>query len=45
MLIFLAINGVLLTYSQSELVQVGLALASGKIGEQELMNWIAEHEV
>lgn len=45
MLIFLAINGVFLTYSQSELVQVGLALASGKIGEQELMNWIAEHEV
>ena len=44
MLVFLALNGYELYYSQKELSDVILALASGDIGEKELLQWIFEHQ-
>jgi len=44
MLVFLALNGYELSYSQKELSDIILALASGDIGEKELLQWIMEHQ-
>lgn len=44
MLVFLALNGYELHYSQKELSDVILALASGNIGEKEILQWIIEHQ-
>lgn len=44
MLVFLALNGYELTYSQQELSDTILALASGKIGARELLQWIIRHQ-
>ena len=44
MLVFLALNGYELSYSQKELSDVILALASGDIGEKEIVQWIIEHQ-
>ena len=44
MLVFLALNGYELSYSQKELCDVILALASGDIGEKEILQWIIEHQ-
>lgn len=43
MLVFLALNGYELHYSQRELSDIILALASGNIGEKEILRWIMEH--
>lgn len=44
MLVFFALNGYELSYSQKELSDVILALASGDIGEREILQWIIEHQ-
>ncbi|MDE7252268.1 MAG: type II toxin-antitoxin system death-on-curing family toxin [Acetatifactor sp.] len=44
MLVFLALNGYELSYSQKELSNIILALASGDIGEKEILQWIIEHQ-
>lgn len=44
MLVFLALNGYELSYSQKELSDVILDLASGNIGEKEILQWIIEHQ-
>ena len=44
MLVFLALNGYELRYSQKDLSDTILLLASGKIGAQDLCNWIIEHQ-
>ncbi len=44
MLVFLALNGYELSYSQKELSDVILALSSGNIGEKEILQWIIEHQ-
>ena len=44
MLVFLALNGYELSYNQRELSDVILALASGNIGEKEILQWIIEHQ-
>ena len=44
MLVFLALNGYELYYSQKELSDVIFALAFGNIGEKELLQWIIEHQ-
>ena len=44
MLVFLALNGNELSYSQKELSDVILELASGNIGEKEILQWIIEHQ-
>ena len=44
MLAFLALNGIELEHTQEELSEIFLALASGKAGFSELLEWILEHE-
>ncbi len=44
MLVFLALNGYELCYTQKELSDTILRLASGEIGVQELLQWIMEHQ-
>lgn len=42
-LLFLKINGINLNYSQEELIDLGLGIASGKIGKNEIKYWFVEH--
>ena len=44
MLVFLAINGIELLYTQQELYTEILAVASGQSGCEELLRWILEHQ-
>lgn len=44
MLIFLALNGYELTYSQKELSDTILALAEGMICADDLLQWIIRHQ-
>ena len=44
MLVFLALNGVVLDYTQEELSDAFLNLAAGKIGFEELLQWVLAHE-
>ena len=44
MLVFLALNGYELSYTQQELSNTILALASGEIGVKAIMQWIIEHQ-
>ena len=43
MLVFLALNGCELSYSQRELSDTILRLAAGELGADELLKWILEH--
>ena len=45
MLVFLALNGVDLDYTQDELSGIFLAIASGSAGYDDLLQWISEHEI
>ncbi len=44
MLVFLALNGYELSYSQKELSDIIIGLASGKTGTVELLHWIMVHQ-
>ena len=44
MLVFLALNGVMLDYTQEELADVFLNLAAGKIGFEALLQLVLAHE-
>ncbi len=44
MLVFLALNGYELSYTQIELSNIILDLASGKIGMQDILQWIITHQ-
>ena len=44
MLVFLALNGIELQHSQSELSNVILQLAAGEIETSDLLRWILEHQ-
>jgi death-on-curing protein len=44
MLTFLEMNGIKIQCSDEELVEVGLGVADGSIGYEELVSWIREHE-
>lgn len=43
MLIFLEINGVQADYTQEELVDLGLGIASGNLDVNAIFNWLSEH--
>ena len=43
MLMMLKLNGVTLRYTQQELIDLGLAAASGKMGYEEILEWILHH--
>ena len=45
MLSFLEINGIRLNYTDDELIDLGLGLASYKISYDELLGWIHDHKV
>ncbi|HCD42672.1 MAG TPA: type II toxin-antitoxin system death-on-curing family toxin [Lachnoclostridium sp.] len=44
MLMTLKLNKVVINYSQNELIQLGLGVASGKLGYNEILNWINGHK-
>ncbi|RGS69631.1 type II toxin-antitoxin system death-on-curing family toxin [Mitsuokella sp. AF21-1AC] len=44
MLVFLAINGQTLTYTQEELWTIILGIASGDKTQNDLLDWIKQHE-
>ena len=44
MLVFLALNGYELAYSQKELSDIILDVASGTTGCEELLDWIIKHQ-
>ena len=44
MLVFLSLNRVELDYSQEELADTFLSLATGKIEFEELLQWVLAHE-
>lgn len=43
MLMTLKLNDVTLRYTQQELIDLGLAAASGKVGYEEILGWILHH--
>ena len=44
MLIFLALNGITLSYNDEELIDIILKVASGKANENDLYTWIKNHQ-
>lgn len=44
MLVFIALNGYELKYTQRELADIILHIASGETGYEELLEWIIEHQ-
>ena len=45
MLSFLEFNGIHMKFSDEELVEFGLGVASGDIGYEEVLAWINEHAI
>ena len=45
MLTFLEVNGIHMEASNEEVAQVGLAVAAGKMGYDELLDWVRAHRV
>ncbi|MDE7398100.1 MAG: type II toxin-antitoxin system death-on-curing family toxin [Oscillospiraceae bacterium] len=43
MLIFLEINGVLMDYTQKELIDLGFGIASGNLDVNAIFYWLSEH--
>ncbi|MEL5721753.1 type II toxin-antitoxin system death-on-curing family toxin [Treponema pedis] len=44
-LIFLKINGIDLNYTQKELIDLGLRIASGQIKKDAIKEWFVEHRI
>ncbi|MGN0728044.1 type II toxin-antitoxin system death-on-curing family toxin [Treponema sp.] len=42
-LLFLKLNNVNVEYSQTELIDLGLSIASGKMNKNEIKNWLLNH--
>ena len=45
MLVFLALNGIELEYTQKELYETILKVADGSMEYEDLLQWVLEHEV
>ena len=45
MLVFLAINGIELSYTQKELYEEILSVASDNLGYEDLLHWVLEHQI
>lgn len=45
MLVFLALNGIELSYTQEELASLFIAVASGDKGYEDILDWLIDHEV
>ena len=44
MLVFLALNGIELKYTQKELYEIILAVAAGQKEYEDLLKWILKHQ-
>ncbi len=44
MLVFLALNGIDLSYTQEELAEIILSLAAGKTSFEQLYSWVISHQ-
>ena len=44
MLVTLQLNNVKISYTQSELIHLGLSVADGKTDYEKILSWIKEHE-
>lgn len=44
MLVFLVLNGIELKYTQKELYETILDIAAGKIGYEDLLQWVLNHQ-
>ena len=44
MLSFLEMNGIRIQCTDEDLIHIGLSIADGKMGYEELYNWVLEHE-
>ena len=44
MLSFLEINGIRLQCTDDELIDIGLSVASGRMGYEELLQWVLDHK-
>ena len=44
MLIFLELNNKIITYTQTELIDLGLGIAAGKILKPQIKDWIEKHK-
>ena len=44
MLVFLALNGISLFYTQDELASVFLKTAAGEVDYDDLLQWVIDHE-
>ena len=45
MLVFLALNGIELDYTQEELSDMVLAVAAGELSFEAMVKWVAEHQI
>ena len=45
MLTFLEVNGIRMDCTNADVIDVGLGVASGAMGYDELLAWVREHEV
>ena len=45
MLTFLEVNGIRLEAANEEVAQVGLAVAAGQMGYEELLQWVRAHRI
>lgn len=45
MLVFLAVNGIELSYTQKELYEVILSIASDDLAYEDLLHWVLEHQI
>lgn len=43
MLVFLAINGITLSYEDNDLIRIILSVAAGELDDTELLNWLQRH--
>ena len=44
MLVFFALNGIELRYTQKELYEMVLAVADGSLEYEDMLKWILEHQ-
>lgn len=44
MLVFLQLNGIFIKCNDEELVDLGIGIAEGKLGDKDIISWIEKHE-
>ena len=45
MLVTLDLNGIMLTYTQQELIELGLGVADGSVAHESILSWINAHDL